>query len=103
MIGALLIGVPVFFFYLIARRGRHDLASSVVRKSSNVGLGCAVYLGLFLVYVVVLNPMVEEQSRGFWSVVILVGGAVAVIAWASARTRSQTALTMQELEIRRAN
>jgi len=91
----------------LTQRLRGKIVNAAHEKPRNFGLGCAVYLGLFLGYMFVLNPllltMVERNgaAHGFWSFVIVIGGAVAVIAWTSARTNAQTALKMKELEDRR--
>lgn len=91
----------------MTQRLRGKIVNAAHEKPRNFGLGCAVYLGLFLGYMFVLNPllltMVERNgaAHGFWSFVIVIGGAVAVIAWTSARTNAQTALKMKELEDRR--
>ena len=74
------------------------------KKPSNVGVGCATYIGIFLLYMIVLNPLfltVVEKDSGAHSLLgfaTLIGGALAVVAWTSARTKEKTTEWQAKME-----
>ena len=74
------------------------------KRPSNAGIGCFLYFIFFLVFMFVLNPIIlsftkqDSPAHSFWSYLILIGGIVAVVMWASNQTKSQMAKYQIESE-----